>query len=84
MNSQMSAFTIDENKSLFLGDLSSFCKEEDLYKIFRPFGEVIEIRIMRGRKSKSLAYGFITFADTESACAAKQLNGTVVMGRPIK
>lgn len=63
------------NKStLFLGDLSAFCSEQDIYNFFVPYGEITEIKIMRSEEThRNLSYGFIKFANP--ACAKRALNG---------
>lgn len=71
-------------RSLFLGDLSCFCTEEDIFKIFQKYGEIEAIRLMRGKEHKCLGYGFITFVDIHNAMNALEANGVVVVGRPIK
>jgi RNA recognition motif-containing protein len=71
-------------RSLFVGDLSCFCREEDLYPVFQPFGSIESIRVMRGKDGKVLGYGFVTFFDMKAALDALQVDGQVVLGRPIK
>ena len=71
-------------RSLFLGDLSCFCQEADLYALFQPFGEIEEIRIKRSKEGNGLGYGFVTFYEMQSAMGALSLDGTVILGRPVK
>jgi RNA recognition motif-containing protein len=71
-------------RTLFLGDLSSGCNEFDVYKHFQRFGEIEQIKVMKGRGKKVLGYGFITFVKIESAAAAKELDGTMFQGRTLK
>jgi RNA recognition motif-containing protein len=72
--------------TLFLGDLSIFCKEEDLFNLFHPFGPIENIEIKRSEKNKPcLAYGFIKFAYQQSAEQAVQnINGALFLGRNIR
>lgn len=78
--------TAPAKSTLFLGDLSAFCNEEDIHKLFSPFGEIVEIKIMRSEEtSRNLSYGFIKFAN--AACAKKAMNaidGTLFCGRHIR
>lgn len=78
--------TAPAKSTLFLGDLSAFCNEEDIHKLFSPFGEIVEIKIMRSEEtSRNLSYGFIKFAS--AACAKKAMNaidGTLFCGRHIR
>jgi RNA recognition motif-containing protein len=80
----MTDFVPEHCRSLFLGDLSCFCHEQDVFNAFRPFGDVQTIRIMRGKQNKALGYGFVTFVEMEGACKALQLDGSLLLGRAMK
>eukprot|EP01039_Chlorochromonas_danica_P000455 gene455-492_t len=77
---------MEESATLFLGDLSVFCTEKDIRKLFRSFGSIDAIRVKRGSSSKTnLSYGFIRFADRQSAeNAFHQLNGVMFLGRALR
>lgn len=72
--------------TLFLGDLSAFCSERDIHEIFSPYGEVLEIKIMRSEETqRNLSYGFIKFASHTSAKKALNgLNGVLFCGRNLR
>lgn len=72
--------------SLFVGDLSIFCKEADMTKAFEAFGEIVDVKVMRCDEThKNLCYGFVKFAATEDAQQAlENLNGTLLCGRPMR
>ena len=72
--------------SLFVGDLSIFCSEQELEKTFAPFGTLVEIKIMRSEEtSRNLSYGFVKFATANSAKAAmNELNGIMLCGRQMR
>lgn len=72
--------------SLFVGDLAQFCSENDVNDLFSKHGELTEVRIMRNNTTKKpLCYGFVTFAETESAKSAlESLNGTPFQGRNLR
>jgi len=74
------------NSSLFLGDLSKFCSEADLEKLFGQYGEINQIRIMRNTNTgKALSYGFISFVSNEcAALAMESLNGISLHGRSMR
>jgi RNA recognition motif-containing protein len=76
----------EEAATLFLGDLSVFCTEKDIRKLFRPFGTIEAIRVKRGTSNKTnLSYGFIRFTYPDSAeQALKHLNGIMFLGRALK
>jgi RNA recognition motif-containing protein len=71
---------------LYVGDLSFFCQELDLIKLFAEFGLVEECRIIRNRTGvRSLMFGFVCLSTKESALAAiGALHNKLFMGRPIK
>lgn len=72
--------------TLFLGDLSTFCTERDIHMAFSPFGEVVEIKIMRSEETyRNLSYGFIKFAYASAAKKAMNgLNGVLFCGRHLR
>ena len=75
------------NKStLFLGDLSAFCNEQDIYNLFRPYGNILEVKIMRSEEtSRNLSYGFIKFLNPVHANQAMvSLNGQLFCGRNLR
>lgn len=77
---------MEESTTLFLGDLSVFCTEKDIRKLFRPFGPIEAIRVKRGSSSKTnLSYGFIKFTERSAAeNAYQQLSGVMFMGRALR
>jgi heterogeneous nuclear ribonucleoprotein A1/A3 len=72
--------------TLFVGDLSIFCTEEDIRELFSTYGELLEVKIIRCEETKkNLSYGFVKYADTEAAVKAiDELNGTMLCGRPMR
>lgn len=72
--------------TLFVGDLSIFCTEEDVREVFAPLGELLEVKIIRCEETKkNLSYGFVKYADPDAAVKAiDQLNGTMLCGRPMR
>ena len=72
--------------TLFVGDLSIFCTENDIREAFGVYGELLEVKIIRCEETKkNLSYGFVKFAETDSALRAiDELNGTVLCGRPLR
>ena len=71
--------------TVFIGDLSRFCSDEDILSLFLPFGKVIETKIMRNPVTGiSLGYGFLIMGSTDSALLAMQyLQGVQLRGRPL-
>ncbi len=77
--------TPEECRSLFVGDLSCFCTENDLAQLFKSFGVIKEIRLMRHKETNAcLGYAFIIFNDQKSVFKAKELDGNLFLGRHIK
>jgi hypothetical protein len=71
--------------SLFLGDLSCFCTDDDIFSLFYPYGEIASIRLKRSKTTnKCLGYGFVTFIYAYSALAAMELNGSMFLGRKLR
>jgi nucleolin len=72
--------------TLFLGDLSSECRIDDIEKVFSKFGEIVDIRIATDSHSgQSLLYGFVEFLKID--CAEKALynmNGKILNGRSLR
>lgn len=71
-------------RSLFLGDLSCYCQEKDIYNAFIKYGDIESIRLMRGKENKPLGYGFITFVDIQATLHAQEMDGFNLLGRPLK
>ncbi|XP_068171851.1 RNA-binding protein 39-like [Antennarius striatus] len=71
---------------LYIGSLHFNITEEMLRGIFEPFGRIESIQLMMDSETgRSKGYGFITFAEAESAKKAlEQLNGFELAGRPMK
>jgi RNA recognition motif-containing protein len=72
--------------SLFLGDLTYFCTESNLYEEFGKFGKVLNVRVIRGKETmKTLCYGFVEYLEYENARAALNgMNGKLFHGRILK
>lgn len=72
--------------TLFVGDLSIFCTEDHLREAFEDYGELLEVKIIRCEETKkNLSYGFVKYAETDSAVKAiEELDGAMVCGRPLR
>lgn len=76
---------VDAARTLFVGDLSYFCTDQDLIGLFTPFGPVIKAHVRRGVTGDSLMHGFVAVESPESAqIAIQRLNGYEFMGRNIR
>lgn len=52
-----------ENKRLFIKNLPYDVNEEDIEKLFRKYGEINEVKILRTREGRGIGSGFISFED---------------------
>ncbi|CCD25491.1 Ngr1p NDAI_0F01720 [Naumovozyma dairenensis CBS 421] len=69
-----------KNSTIFVGGLSTDVSEQELNELFRPFGEIMDVKIPLGKKC-----GFVTFKRRIDAKAAiKGLHGFLVRGCPIR
>jgi len=74
------------SKKLFVGSLSWNTDDRGLRDAFSPHGEVTEATVIADRDTgRSRGFGFVTFADDESADKAiAALNQSELDGRTIK
>ena len=75
-----------KRSSLFISSLSPKCTEDDLSKIFSPFGAIASINIKNQISGcESLAFGFVNFLAIKSAVRARnELNGTQLFGETLR
>jgi len=73
------------SQKLFVGNLDYSVKDEDLEKHFGQYGEVVSARVITDRETnRSRGFGFVEFADEESAQKAKkELQDSELSGRAI-
>lgn len=75
--------------TLFLGDLSVYCQEKEVFALFRTYGPIESIQIKRSDDSAirkpHLSYGFVKFQHRESAERALiELSGKLLLGRALR
>lgn len=71
-------------ETIFVGDLSYFCDDRDLKRLFLPFGKVKSASVRRSANNDSLHYGFVQMRPEDAAAAFQALQGKKVMGRRLK
>ncbi len=77
--------SLDSARTIFVGDLSYFCNEDDLFNLFSQFGKILTVRVRRGVTGESLMHGFIAMDTAEAAgLAITGLDGMEFMGRNIR
>jgi RNA recognition motif-containing protein len=74
------------SKKLFVGGLAWKTSDDGLRQAFERFGEITEAKVITDRETgRSRGFGFITFADDESAQSAiTEMDGSQLEGRTIK
>lgn len=74
------------SKKLFVGGLSWNTNDEQLRQAFERFGNVDDAKVITDRETgRSRGFGFVTFADEDSARSAiSEMDGTELDGRNIK
>lgn len=72
-------------KNIFVGNLDFNTGEDDLRRVFEPYGQVDRVSIMTDRATgRSRGFGFVEMTNTEEGDKAiTGLNGTQVGGRTI-
>ncbi|KAL5581059.1 hypothetical protein UlMin_013501 [Ulmus minor] len=67
---------------LFVSRLSSYTTNENLKKLFSPFGVVKEARLVKHPKTlRPKGFGFVTYdSEIEAQKALKAMNGRIVDG----
>jgi len=71
---------------VYVGNLPFGVADDDLKEMFSQYGEVEEAVVIKDKFSgRSKGFGFVTFANEESAQKAiSEMNGKEVQGREIK
>lgn len=75
----------DSEYRCFVGGLAWATTDSRLEDAFRPFGEVVQSKVISDRETgRSRGFGFVTFADEGAMNAAiKEMNGKELDGRNI-
>jgi len=70
---------------MYVSNLGFHTTEDDLKKLFEPFGQVSSARVIKDRETgRSRGFGFVEMAsETEATQAMNKLNGKEVEGRSI-
>ncbi|HTL46601.1 MAG TPA: hypothetical protein VL688_00915 [Verrucomicrobiae bacterium] len=69
---------------LFVGNLSFDTKDEELKKLFEPYGAIESVTVIVDKRTgKSKGYGFVQMVEGTDAARALELSGREFMGRDI-
>jgi len=75
----------DQTSNLYVGNLPFNAGQDDIKNLFVPFGEVVDIRMVRDRRSKRFkGYAFVEMNSAGSIAAIKQLDGNDYAGRTLR
>ena len=71
---------------IYVGNLPWSCHDDDLRRLFEPFGTVESARVVMDRETgRSRGFGFVQMPDGEAASKAiEALNGQDMNGRPLR
>jgi len=71
--------------NIYVGNLPFNAGHDDIKNIFSPYGEVVDIRMVKDRRSKRFkGYAFVEMASAGAVAAVKQLNDTDYAGRTLR
>jgi RNA recognition motif-containing protein len=73
-------------KSLFVGNMSFQTTESDLNELFKPFGQVTRVNLVKDRETgRARGFAFVEMPnDEEAAKAIAGLDGKLIGGRNLK
>ncbi len=75
---------MDQKNKLFVGSLPWSINNDTLKALFVSYGDISEAVVINDRMSgRSKGFGFVTFANEESANKALEMDGKEVEGRQI-
>ncbi len=70
---------------IYVGNLPFNTTEQEVEEVFKQFGDIEEIALIRDRYSNEFkGFGFITFTSQEGAQNALSMDGKEFLGRAIK
>lgn len=78
---------MQQSRTLFLGDLSLYCTEKEIFQVFTSFGPIVSIHLKRVPQGPAthLSYGFVRFQHRYSAENAMiSMQGALLFGRPLR
>jgi len=73
----------DQSTELFCSSLSWDATEEDIQDLFKPYGEILNVKLIKDYQGRSRGRAFIKFSSAEEAEAGLAVNGKEHMGRDL-
>ncbi|XP_068894351.1 RNA-binding protein 34 isoform X2 [Tenebrio molitor] len=75
----------DENKAIFVGNLSFSAEEDDLWQLFEPCGAISSVRIVRdNRTGRGKGFGYVNFQDSDSVTLALEMENVKLKERELR
>jgi RNA recognition motif-containing protein len=71
-------------EALFVGDLSYFCTDADLSKLFESYGPIHKAVVRKSKTNEPLHYGFVEIPIENAEKAINNLNGMSYLGRKLR
>ncbi|XP_023735984.1 uncharacterized protein LOC111883884 isoform X2 [Lactuca sativa] len=77
--------TVDDENSVYVGNLPYDATEDSIRSVFDIYGQIIAVKIINDRGVGGKCYGFVTFTNPRSAVdAINDMDGRTVDGRVVK
>jgi len=73
------------SSNIYVGNLPFNAGQDDVKNLFSPYGQVLDIRLVRDRRSKRFkGYGFVEMDSAGAKAAIEQLDGADYAGRTLR
>ncbi|CAG8502237.1 6908_t:CDS:2 [Funneliformis mosseae] len=84
-NNNIQRGTSEVSDTLFVGNLAFSITEDQIWETFGQYGQIVSVRLPTHEDSGGLkGFGYVQFADTDSAQKAMELHGTKICDRAIR
>jgi len=76
---------VTTSSNIYVGNLPFNAGNDDVKNLFAPYGEIIDIRLVKDRRSKRFkGYGFVEMPAAAAKSAIQHLDGTDYAGRTLR
>ncbi|MDQ6982360.1 MAG: RNA-binding protein [Mariprofundus sp.] len=77
--------TVTASSNIYVGNLPFNAGNDDVKNLFSPYGEIIDVRLVKDRRSKRFkGYGFVEMSVADAKSAIQHLDGTDYAGRTLR
>ncbi|XP_063919236.1 RNA-binding protein 34-like [Zophobas morio] len=74
-----------EDKAIFVGNLSFYAEEDDLWKTFESCGPILSVRIVRDpRTGMGKGFGYVNFQNSDSVTLALEMENVKLKDRELR